>query len=250
MKKLFSAFTLIFVSSLLFAESSDEMACKFARKVGTVDVWKNYLEIYPDGSCAVEAESFMKTNKQETPSEMEKNNPQDVNACAMARQKNSPDVWKIYLESYPHGVCAFEAKVAIREIETKIKAEQERAEREKAEAEKKGSCDNTPRKFPCIDSTTGYMWSQQAPMDMTWMAAIDYCRNLNQGGFSDWQLPSLNLLKSLIGNGSSKFGDTGKFWSSMAHDTFYAWKIIFSNGSYFSEHKKENLSVRCVRIAN
>lgn len=247
MKKLFVVFALIFVSSMLFAESSDEMACKFARKVGTVDVWKNYLETFPGGSCAFEAESFMKMNKQATPREMETNNPQDVSACSMARQKNRPDVWRIYLESYPHGVCAFEAKMAITDLESKARADQERAEKEKAEAEKRVSCDTMPRKFPCIDSATGYMWSQQAPMDMTWSDAVNYCENLNQGVFSDWHLPSLNLLKSLIGSGSSKLGDTGWFWSSTSNDSNHASDVNFSNGKGRSSSKSDKDSVRCVR---
>ncbi|MBP5435589.1 DUF1566 domain-containing protein [bacterium] len=247
MKKLFVVFALIFVSSMLFAESSDEMACKFARKVGTVDVWKNYLETFPGGSCAFEAESFMKMNKQATPREMETNNPQDVSACSMARQKNRPDVWRIYLESYPHGVCAFEAKMAITDLESKARADQERAEKEKAEAEKRTSCDSKPRKFPCIESTTGYMWSQQAPQPMEWSEAINYCKNLNQGGFSDWQLPSLNLLKTLIGNGSSKLGDTSWFWSSSPRTYDTALFVDFSEDEVGYTYKSGSSSVRCVR---
>ena len=248
MKKFFVVFALIFVSSMLSADNSDEMACKFARKVGTVDVWKNYLETYPGGSCAFEAESVLKMNKQATPRDMEANNPQDVNACSMARQKNRPDVWRIYLESYPHGICAFEAKMAITDLESKARADQERAEKEKAEAEKRVSCDSKPRKFPCIESTTGYMWSQQAPQPMTWSEAINYCKNLNQGGFSDWQLPSLNLLKSLIGNGSSKLDDTGVFWSSTPYGNTFAYNVSFSSGrDDCSSYKSSSYSVRCVR---
>ena len=260
MKKIFVCFALIFVSLMLFADDSDEMACKFARKVGTVDVWKNYLDTFPRGKCAFEAEAVLKMNKEATPRETEANNPQDVNACSMARQKNRPDVWRIYLESYPHGVCAFEAKMAITDIEEKAKADQERAERERAEAEKKGSCDTIPRKFPCTDLTTGYMWSQQAPQAMTKYEAVTYCKNLNHGGFSDWNLPNINLLKTLGGNGSSKLGDKGNFWASdtggsrtfnpYTHETssYYGCTVIFSNNSTncTTEENKKN-AVRCVR---
>jgi len=247
MKKFFIVFALIFISSMLSADNSDEMACKFARKVGTVDVWKNYLETYPGGSCAFEAESFMKMNKQATPRDMETNNPQDVNACAMARQKNRPDVWRIYLESYPHGVCAFEAKMAITDLESKARADQERAEKERAEAEKRRSCDSNRGKFPCIDNTTGYMWSQLAPTEMTWGQAKNYCENLNQGGFSDWHLPSLNVLQTIVGSGSSKFGDTGWFWSSTPSDGNSAKIIRFSDGNVYYGNPSDTLSVRCVR---
>ena len=53
------------------------------------------------------------------------------------------------------------------------------------------------KRFPCVDSITGYMWSQQSPMDMNWGQANNYCENLNQGGYSDWHLPNYNLLKTL-----------------------------------------------------
>ena len=204
MKKFFVVFALIFVSSMLSADNSDEMACKFARKVGTVDVWKNYLETYPGGSCAFEAESVLKMNKQATPRDMEANNPQDVNACSMARQKNRPDVWRIYLESYPHGICAFEAKMAITELEEKARADQERvaaaamAEQERrAEYEKLHDCRTKDRLFPCKDSKNGLMWSQKSKAPRNWYEAVDYCKNLNEGGFNDWQLPSISQLRTI-----------------------------------------------------
>ena len=246
MKKIFTVFALIFVSSMLFAESPDEMACKFARKVGTVDVWKNYLETYPGGSCAFEAESVLKMNKQATPREMETNNPQDVSACSMARQKNRPDVWRIYLESYPHGICAFEAKMAITELEEKARADQQRLAAAAEEAARK-NCESENRIFPCKDNATGYMWSKKSS-SMTWDAAINYCKRLNEGGFSDWHLPSLNLLKTLQGSGSSKLGDTGWFWSSTLDDDSYAWRLDFADGKASNNFNKSYRSfVRCVR---
>ena len=285
MKKFFVVFALIFVSSMLFADNSDEMACKFARKVGTVDVWKNYLETYPGGSCAFEAESFMKMNKQATPRDLEANNPQDVNACAMARQKNRPDVWRIYLESYPHGICAFEAKMAITELEEKAKAEQAAAAAAAA-ANREASCDAQNRTFPCKDNTTGLTWSRRAPNEMTWMNALNYCEDLSEGGYNDWRLPNIDELRTIIKNcpktvpygacqvserngclsnscwnpsGSCYCSDGGRYsrlgdpqirlWSSStgSDGTDRAWIVYFKNGNVFDNYKSYSYYVRCVR---
>ena len=246
MKKFFVVFALIFVSSMLFAENSDEMACKFARKVGTVDVWKNYLETYPGGSCAFEAESVLKMNKQATPREMEANNPQDVNACSMARQKNRPDVWRIYLESYPHGVCAFEAKMAISDLEEKARADQQRLAAAAAEAART-NCESENRIFPCKDNATGYMWSKESSSAMTWDGAINYCKRLNEGGYNDWKLPNIDELKTLVGSklGASK---VACFWSSSIRSDIpgSAWFLNGDMGVY-SAYKSNSCYVRCER---
>lgn len=51
------------------------------------------------------------------------------------------------------------------------------------------------------DSLTGLMWTKNANLAgnyMTWYQAVDYCNNLTQGGYTDWRLPNLNELESLI----------------------------------------------------
>jgi hypothetical protein len=50
------------------------------------------------------------------------------------------------------------------------------------------------------DNLTGLMWTRDANMagGMTWSDAIDYCNNLNYAGYTDWRLPNINELESLI----------------------------------------------------
>lgn len=146
---------------------------------------------------------------------------------------------------------AKEERLAKEAAEAK-KAEEEarrRAEEERLAAEEEARrCDSVQRRFPCTDRTTGYMWSQVSSEKMNWRSANRYCENLDEGGFSDWQLPSVSALETLIRNGTSKFGDDGWFWSSNESGD-KATDLMFS-----AEGSKTNLSdksdsdyVRCVR---
>ena len=52
---------------------------------------------------------------------------------------------------------------------------------------------------PCKDSSTGYIWSARA-LSKTWSNAKSYCDNLTEGGYSDWHLPTIDELKTLLIN--------------------------------------------------
>src|SRR5512139_1692809 len=48
------------------------------------------------------------------------------------------------------------------------------------------------------DNVTGLEWQQgNAPGNYTWQHAMDYCDNLNLGGYYDWRLPTVKELCSL-----------------------------------------------------
>ncbi len=82
---------------------------------------------------------------------------------------------------------------------------------------------------------------------MTWNDAVDYCANLNEDGYSDWRLPNIDELKTLMGNAQSKLGDTGYFWSSSVRSDDNAWHVYFYYGVVSSDNKSLPISVRCVR---
>ena len=76
--KRFSLFiALLLAVFYLFPEdetSSDDNACDYARKTQSIDVWQKYLEKFPEGKCAFEAESEIEKLKnndstEEQPSE-------------------------------------------------------------------------------------------------------------------------------------------------------------------------------------
>ena len=84
MKRFFVVVTLLFTLVTLSAEdenSQDDNACDYARKAQNTEVWQKYLEKFPEGKCAFEAESEIERLKNdnsapeqpgETPSEEKK----------------------------------------------------------------------------------------------------------------------------------------------------------------------------------
>lgn len=53
---------------------------------------------------------------------------------------------------------------------------------------------------PYNDPATGLFWSRRSPADMKWKAASTYCDSLSEEGFSDWHLPTISELRTLIQN--------------------------------------------------
>jgi len=50
-----------------------------------------------------------------------------------------------------------------------------------------------------MDPSTGLIWQVEWAMPyLDWQGAIDYCEDLTLGGSSDWRLPSIDELRSLI----------------------------------------------------
>ena len=83
---------------------------------------------------------------------------------------------------------------------------------------------------------------------MDWYQAMSTCENLTYGGYSDWILPSKEVLNTMyiykneIGGFSSK-----NYWSSTEYSSSYAWYQYFYDGSQDNGHKISTLRVRCVR---
>jgi len=91
----------------------------------------------------------------------------------------------------------------------------------------------------------------------TWQSAIDYCENLNLDGNSDWRLPNLNELTSLVDDtqyipaidGLFQNSSSNYYWSSttVAGTNDSAWIVYFAYGIQRSDPKATNDYVRCVR---
>lgn len=91
----------------------------------------------------------------------------------------------------------------------------------------------------------------------SWRAAVDYCRTLTLGGNSDWRLPNVNELKSIVDRSRHNPAivqefvntDSNQYWSSTTYDSnkALAWIVIFSDGKEAGGRKSYNKRVRCVR---
>ncbi len=109
------------------------------------------------------------------------------------------------------------------------------------------------------DNRTNLMWQQvTAPAIYTWQNAIAYCNNLVLAGHSDWRLPNLNELESLVNRDHTPAIDPVYFpnteyeigyWSSTSDNDNMnkAWSIAFSYGYEYTYEKTVNMHVRAVR---
>ena len=109
------------------------------------------------------------------------------------------------------------------------------------------------------DSVTGLEWQDDAVGAITtWQGAITRCEALTLDTHSDWRLPNLNELTSIVDDTRSypsvdpTFQNTisNAYWSSTtsASNSSSAWLVSFDrgvqNGRFF---KTDNDYVRCVR---
>ncbi len=113
---------------------------------------------------------------------------------------------------------------------------------------------STPITDSCVvDQLTGLTWARNAEAqgNVNWQEALDYANALTLCTYTNWRLPSINELESLINYGSGNNpitylkdpnGDTtgflfgtsngkGYFWTST---TYFRWKG--SSGYYVSDH--------------
>lgn len=124
-----------------------------------------------------------------------------------------------------------------------------------------------------MDNNTGLMWQRCSAglsndavcsgtsSEMTWQDALDYCNGLSLAGYSDWRLPNIKELRSIVDNtqyanaiNETYFPNTPSFpyhasSTTAAFEPNKAWEVYFSSGFVSSREKTSalNFSVRCVR---
>ena len=90
-----------------------------------------------------------------------------------------------------------------------------------------------------VDNLTGLMWARNANLPgatQSWAQAVAFCKNMNYGGHTDWRLPNLNELLSLVstnytrpslsntaGTGKWQEGDAFTGVKEYDHPHGYAW---------------------------
>ncbi len=111
------------------------------------------------------------------------------------------------------------------------------------------------------DNVTGLMWQKLSPpVEYTWDASNAYCQALDLGDYSDWRLPTVKELTSLIEHSipmpgpkinTTYFPYTGQaaYWSSdiSAEYSGSAWIVFFTNGYNGALFKDLKYNVRAVR---
>lgn len=109
------------------------------------------------------------------------------------------------------------------------------------------------------DRYTGLTWQQlPAPNGLTWDEALRYCEDLELGGETDWRLPNVRELRSLVDYGRSQpsidpvfLSPSAYFWSSTTIDSeaIRAWVVGFKFGIIYNGDKgnQSQSYVRAVR---
>ena len=108
------------------------------------------------------------------------------------------------------------------------------------------------------DSVTKLEWQDDAITDeMEWQEAIEYCEGLELEEHTDWRLPNINELKTIIDRSRynpaivSAFEQTSSnyYWSSTTYENYHehAWNVYFFYGSVGYYSKDGDRYVRCVR---
>ncbi len=114
------------------------------------------------------------------------------------------------------------------------------------------------------DSKTGLQWQDNNDTNgtlRTWQESIDYCEALNSNSHSDWRLPNINELKTIIDRSKILPAIVNEFeyvktnniayplWSSstVKGRENHAWAVRFGNGLVGEDGKDGSFYVRCVR---
>jgi hypothetical protein len=109
------------------------------------------------------------------------------------------------------------------------------------------------------DAITGLMWQRAVSATMyAWAQAVAYCPTLTLAGHSDWRLPSLIELYSIVDAGQINPSINGAYFPSTPADYFWssspvvgsssnAWYVTFGYGSTGNNAVSTISNVRCVR---
>ncbi|PKM99066.1 MAG: adhesin [Elusimicrobia bacterium HGW-Elusimicrobia-2] len=115
------------------------------------------------------------------------------------------------------------------------------------------------------DNRTGLMWLQEGNYAFngqtstgTWEQALGYCENFTYAGYSDWRLPNVRELDSIVKfEGAAPFINTtyflntvsGVYWTSTTYVpiTTRAMYVGFDSGCVYYDNKTGAYCVRPVR---
>ena len=111
------------------------------------------------------------------------------------------------------------------------------------------------------DPKTGLEWQYESPGEMSWPKALQYANSLSLNGKTDWRLPTVLELETLLDRSvlyyelrpimrkEVPFRDTLSYWSctTFGDHTHNAWIVMFDGAYVLSYYKSNSYHVRCVR---
>lgn len=110
------------------------------------------------------------------------------------------------------------------------------------------------------DTSTGLMWQQSTSNTnlLPWTAALSYCEDLTLAGYTDWRLPNMKELRTIVDYKTCNpaidtdyFPDTmlSDYWSSTTREVtpMNGWGIDFAYGQDYDYIKRDKYYVRAVR---
>jgi hypothetical protein len=138
------------------------------------------------------------------------------------------------------------------------------------QAEKSENLKNTTQSRKIVDNLeaptwrdpeTGLEWQCESPGKMSWLDALKYSKALALGGKTDWRLPTVSELETLLDRSvlhyelrpivreEVPFRDRLSYWSSTTFQdgTKNAWIVMFDGAYVLSYYKSNAYYVRCVR---
>jgi hypothetical protein len=137
------------------------------------------------------------------------------------------------------------AREAKAEQEARDKAEREardktaREQQDKERQERERAAREEAARPTWTDPATGLMWTKKEnDSDVNWQQAMDYCRNLQLAGYSDWRLPTIDELQGIYdANANSDGGwhikgnlqiSKSQWSSSQGNSSREKWSFYFS----------------------
>jgi hypothetical protein len=109
------------------------------------------------------------------------------------------------------------------------------------------------------DTITGLIWQKnESTATLTWENSLSYCNNLSLSDETDWRLPDIRELQSIINDNrympalDNVFlvnNTAGRRWSSSSLNDrpSLAWTVNIASGGAIKDYKYNSAFVRCVR---
>jgi len=111
------------------------------------------------------------------------------------------------------------------------------------------------------DETTGLMWQQETAQSLNWADSIRFCSVMTLGGYTDWRLPTVTELQTLVDRSEEPTINEKYFSDLWGSEDFYiscsvypergtkrsAWGVEFNGGKDFIGYMRYKHRFRACR---